>query len=219
MNVNIDSEQLFTEEKPKDYAQPEVLCHTFELLSNLHKLLPNRTVEVLHSYRSEEDKRKCEKPEFSGIEKILARHQLPKEINLSPKPSHVPSWKRKIINNISGNWKKCRLWQKSIYEPPMGTIIVRWTKKNLQPSEDLKSVIQRLSALGPIISVTPCGRESAVVVFRDAASACKAVSAFQTMSADSMFHCSWQHRFMSKNKTWSRRYPSKIHAEKKEKHP
>lgn len=59
MNVNIDSEQLFTEEKPKDYAQPEVLCHTFELLSNLHKLLPNRTVEVLHSYRSEEDKRKC----------------------------------------------------------------------------------------------------------------------------------------------------------------
>lgn len=82
---------------------------------------------------------------------------------------------------------------------PLLFSLARWTKKNLQPSEDLKSVIQRLSALGPIISVTPCGRESAVVVFRDAASACKAVSAFQTMSAESMFHCSWQHRFMSKN--------------------
>ncbi|NP_080026.2 testis expressed protein 56 isoform X1 [Mus musculus] len=216
MDVDIDPEQLFTEKMPKNYAQPDVLNHTFDLLSNLHKLLPNHLVEVLHSYRSEEDKNKCEKPEFSGLEKILARHQLPKEISLSPKPSLMPSWRRRIINNISGNWKKCHLWQKSTYEPPMGTIVARWTKKNLQPTEDLKSVIQRLSALGPIISVTPSGRQSAVVVFRDITSACKAVSAFQSMSGGSMFQCSWQHRFMAKNKTWSRKCTSKVHLEKRE---
>lgn len=46
-------------EKIKNYAQPDTLCHTFELLSNLHKLLPNQMVEGLHSYRSESDKIKC----------------------------------------------------------------------------------------------------------------------------------------------------------------
>lgn len=59
MDVDIDTEQLFTEEKPKNYAHPDVLCHTFDLLSSLHKLLPNHLVEVLHSYRKEEDKTKC----------------------------------------------------------------------------------------------------------------------------------------------------------------
>ena len=59
MDVDIDPEQLFTEKMPKNYAQPDVLNHTFDLLSNLHKLLPNHLVEVIHSYRSEEDKNKC----------------------------------------------------------------------------------------------------------------------------------------------------------------
>lgn len=45
--------------KPKNYAQPEVLCHTFDMLSNIHKLLPNHLMETLYSYRSEEDKKKC----------------------------------------------------------------------------------------------------------------------------------------------------------------
>ncbi|KAL1785273.1 hypothetical protein HispidOSU_031397 [Sigmodon hispidus] len=75
----------------------------------------------------------------------------------------------------------------------------------MQHSEDLKSVIQRLSTLGPIVSVTPCGRQSAVVVFKDTISACKAVSAFQKISAGVMFQCSWQHRFMSRNKLRTRR--------------
>ncbi|CAO2595754.1 Uncharacterized protein C6orf201 homolog [Lemmus lemmus] len=183
----------------KNYAQPDTLCHTFDLLSNLHKLLPNHLVEVLHSYRSESAKIKCEVSEFSGLEKVLARHQLPRVVSLTPKPSKVPPWKRKIINNFSGNWKKCHMWKKNTYEPPMCTIIARWVKKNMQPTEDLKSVIQRLSALGPIVSVIPCGRQSAVVVFKDTTSACKAVSAFPTISAGTMFQCSWQHRFMSKN--------------------
>ncbi|XP_035150933.3 testis expressed protein 56 isoform X4 [Callithrix jacchus] len=163
-------------EKPKNYAQPEVLCHTFEALSNLHKLLPNHLMETLYSYKSEEDKKKCENPELSGLERILARHQLPKEINLTPKPNRMPPWKRKIVNNVTDAWKKCHLLKRNMKEPPMSTIVVRWLKKNMQPTEDLKSVICRLSAFGPIQSVTVCGCQSAIVTFKDMTSACNAES-------------------------------------------
>lgn len=44
---------------PKNYAQPEVLRHTFETLSSLHRLLPNHLMETLHSYKREEDKQNC----------------------------------------------------------------------------------------------------------------------------------------------------------------
>uniref|UniRef100_A0A2K5I612 RRM domain-containing protein n=1 Tax=Colobus angolensis palliatus TaxID=336983 RepID=A0A2K5I612_COLAP len=196
-------------EKPKNYAQPEVLCHTFDMLSNLHKLLPNHLMETLYSYRSEEDKKKCENPELSGLERILARHQLPKEINLTPKPNRMPLWKRKIINNVTDGWKKCHLLRRNTKEPPMSTIVVRWLKKNMQPTEDLKSVICRLSAFGPIQSVTVCGRQSAIVAFKDMTSACNAVSAFQRRTPGTMFQCSWQQRFMSKDKTYSKKCTQK----------
>nr|XP_045246399.1 uncharacterized protein C6orf201 homolog [Macaca fascicularis] len=195
--------------KPKNYAQPEVLCHTFDTLSNLHKLLPNHLMETLYSYRSEEDKKKCENPELSGLERILARHELPKEINLTPKPNRMPLWKRKIINNVTDGWKKCHLLTRNTKEPPMSTIVVRWLKKNMQPTEDLKSVICRLSAFGPIQSVTVCGRQSAIVAFKDMTSACNAVSAFQSRTPGTMFQCSWQQRFMSKDKTYSKKCTQK----------
>ncbi|XP_050643230.1 uncharacterized protein C6orf201 homolog isoform X2 [Macaca thibetana thibetana] len=195
--------------KPKNYAQPEVLCHTFDTLSNLHKLLPNHLMETLYSYRSEEDKKKCENPELSGLERILARHELPKEINLTPKPNRMPLWKRKIINNVTYGWKKCHLLTRNTKEPPMSTIVVRWLKKNMQPTEDLKSVICRLSAFGPIQSVTVCGRQSAIVAFKDMTSACNAVSAFQSRTPGTMFQCSWQQRFMSKDKTYSKKCTQK----------
>uniref|UniRef100_A0A8C9AJR5 RRM domain-containing protein n=1 Tax=Prolemur simus TaxID=1328070 RepID=A0A8C9AJR5_PROSS len=196
-------------QKPKNYAHSEVLCHTFETLSNLHKLLPNHLMELLHSYKSEEDQKKCENPELSGLERILARHQFPKEISLTPKPSRVPSWRRKAVNNVSDGWKKCHLWKRNTKDPPMSTIVVRWLKKNMQPTEDLKSVICRLSAFGPIQSVTVCGRQSAIVVFKDMTSACNAVSAFQSRIPGTMFQCSWQQRFMSKDKSYSRKCSQK----------
>ncbi|XP_003806758.1 testis expressed protein 56 [Pan paniscus] len=195
--------------KPKNYAQPEVLCHTFEVLSNLHKLLPNHLVEMLYSHKREEDKKKCENPELSGLERILARHQLPKEINLTPKPNRMPPWKRKIINNVTDRWKKCHLLKRNTKEPPMSTIVVRWLKKNMQPTEDLKSVICRLSAFGPIQSVTVCGHQSAIVAFKDMTSACNAVSAFQSRTPGTMFQCSWQQQFMSKDKTYSKKCTQK----------
>ncbi|CAD7673916.1 unnamed protein product [Nyctereutes procyonoides] len=200
---------------PKSYAQPEVLRHTFETLSSLHRLLPSRLVDTLHSYKTEEDKQDCQNPEFSGLERLLARHQLPKEINATPKPSSIPLWRRKSINNANRGWKKCHLWKKKMEEPPMSTIVVRWLKKNMQPTEDLQSVIQRLSVFGPIKSVTLCGRQSAIVVFEDMISACNAVNAFQSRAPGTMFQCSWQQRFMSKDKVYSRRYTEKSgHTEK-----
>uniref|UniRef100_A0A8I5NR68 RRM domain-containing protein n=1 Tax=Papio anubis TaxID=9555 RepID=A0A8I5NR68_PAPAN len=150
-----------------------------------------------------------ENPELSGLERILARHELPKEINLTPKPNRMPLWKRKITNNVTDGWKKCHLLTRNTKEPPMSTIVVRWLKKNMQPTEDLKSVICRLSAFGPIQSVTVCGRQSAIVAFKDMTSACNAVSAFQSRTPGTMFQCSWQQRFMSKDKTYSKKCTQK----------
>ncbi|XP_016057337.1 PREDICTED: uncharacterized protein C6orf201 homolog [Miniopterus natalensis] len=184
---------------PKHNDHLEVLHHTFETLSSLHTLLPNHLMELLYSYKSEQDKQKCENSEHSGLERILARHQFPKEINLTPKPSHMPLWKRKAINNASHGWKKCYLLNKNIQDPPMSTIVVRWLKRNMQPTEDLQSVIRRLSVFGPIQSVKPCGRQSAIVVFESLASACKAVSALPGGTPGTMLHCSWQQPFMLKD--------------------
>ncbi|XP_055426477.1 testis expressed protein 56-like [Bubalus kerabau] len=68
----------------------------------------------------------------------------------------------------------------------------------MRPTEDLASVTQRLAVFGPIESVTLCGRQSAVVVFRHMVSACNAVSAFQSRAPGSMFQCAWQQQFMSR---------------------
>lgn len=65
-----------------------------------------------------------ENSEFSGLERILERHQFPKEIHLTPKPSSMPLWRRKA-NNENQGWKKCHVWNKTTKEPPMSTIVVR----------------------------------------------------------------------------------------------
>lgn len=69
----------------------------------------------------------------------------------------------------------------------------------MQPTENLESVTQKLSLFGPIQSVTPCGRQSAVVVFEDIVAACKAVNAFGSRTSGTVFLCSWKQQFMSKD--------------------
>uniref|UniRef100_A0A8C5UUT4 Uncharacterized protein n=1 Tax=Microcebus murinus TaxID=30608 RepID=A0A8C5UUT4_MICMU len=127
-------------------------------LSNLHKLLPNHLMELLHSYKSEEDQKKCENPEFSGLERILARHQFPKEINLTPKPSRVPSWKRKVVDNVSDGWKKCNLWKRNIggtKDPPMSTIVVRnLIQENAPRRQSLRNQSKKLKKT-PAIAKEP----------------------------------------------------------------
>ncbi|XP_007131190.2 uncharacterized protein C6orf201 [Physeter macrocephalus] len=93
-------------------------------------------MELLFSYKSAEDKRKCENSEFSGLERILERHQFPREINLTPKPSSMPLWRRKVNNNANQGWKKCHLWSKNTKEPPMSTIVVSNTAPLLAPLPD-----------------------------------------------------------------------------------
>lgn len=77
--------------------------------------------------------------------------------------------------------------------------LARWLKRNMQPTEDLQSVIQKLSMFGPIKSVRLCGRQSAIVVFENMTSACNAVSAFQGRAPGNTVQCSWQQKFMSKD--------------------
>ncbi|ELK28239.1 hypothetical protein MDA_GLEAN10009291 [Myotis davidii] len=68
----------------------------------------------------------------------------------------------------------------------------------MKPTEDLQSVIQKLSNFGPIKSVSLCGQQSAIVVFENTTSACNAVSAFHSRTPGTMVQCSWQQPFMSK---------------------
>uniref|UniRef100_A0A8C3WHG8 RRM domain-containing protein n=1 Tax=Catagonus wagneri TaxID=51154 RepID=A0A8C3WHG8_9CETA len=192
---------------PKHYAQPGVPRRAFEVLSDLYQLLPNRLMELLRSHKTEEDEKKCENSELSGLERILERHQFPKEIFLTPKPSSMPPWRRKANNTENQGWKKCHLWNKATQEPPMSTIVVRWLKKNMQPAEDLDSVARRLAVFGPIKSVTLCGRQSAVVAFEDTVSACHAVAAFQGRVPGTMFQCAWQQPFMAKDVSLPRPHP------------
>ncbi|XP_055451069.1 testis expressed protein 56-like [Psammomys obesus] len=154
-------------EKSTNYAQPDVLCHTFDLLSNLHKLLPNNLVELLHSYRSNVDKSK-----YVVINLLTLQ---------------VPS----VHETLATSWP-----DKPVFSEWTVGFAHGWAKKTLRPTENLKTVSQKLAEFGPIVSITPCGRKSAFVVYKDTTSACKAMNAFKT--AGTVFHCSWQHQFMSK---------------------
>lgn len=49
---------------------------------------------------------------------------------------------------------------------------------------------------GPIESVRECGAKSAVVVFEDLSSACRAVSAFESRGPGTAVLCTWLHPFM-----------------------
>ncbi|TKC40397.1 hypothetical protein EI555_019237 [Monodon monoceros] len=111
----------------------------------------------------------------------------------------MPLCRRKVNNNANQGWKKCHLWNKNTKEPPVSTIVVRGLKKNMRPTEDVDSVIQRLSVFGPIKSVSLCGRQSAVVVFEHTVSACSTVNAFQSRTPGTMFQCAWQQRFIAKD--------------------
>lgn len=52
---------------------------------------------------------------------------------------------------------------------------------------------------GPIRSVRRYGRDSAVVVFEELSSACRAMSAAETHVADRGLRCAWHPRFMSRH--------------------
>ncbi|KAL4838152.1 hypothetical protein H8958_022603, partial [Nasalis larvatus] len=100
-----------------------------------------------------------ENPELSGLERILARHQLPKEINLTPKPNRMPLWKRKIINNVTDGWKKCHLLTRNTKEPPMSTIVVRkLIQKNVPRRHSLRNISRKLRKLPKTAEGTQTGK-------------------------------------------------------------
>lgn len=64
-------------------------------------------------------------PEFSGLERILARHEFPEAISLSPKPSYLPLWKRKGLNHARHLCEDSSALWESHTEPPLRTVMVR----------------------------------------------------------------------------------------------
>ena len=66
---------------------------------------------------------------------------------------------------------------------------------------DKKSVVQELTKFGEIESVTPFGRQTVVVIFKEIRSACKAISAFPPDGPERSMQCFWYHKFMSKYQT------------------
>uniref|UniRef100_A0A674J328 RRM domain-containing protein n=1 Tax=Terrapene triunguis TaxID=2587831 RepID=A0A674J328_9SAUR len=129
-----------------------------------------------------------------SFENLLTGKGLHRELYLSPEPDHVPLWKRNISNRLAEKYRQFRL---NIKDTPMSAVIVRWIKRNILASYDYHSVIQELSRFGAIESVTPSGRQTAVVIFKDIISACKAMNAFPANDPGRRIQCVWHHKFMS----------------------
>uniref|UniRef100_A0A8C8RMG5 RRM domain-containing protein n=1 Tax=Pelusios castaneus TaxID=367368 RepID=A0A8C8RMG5_9SAUR len=132
-----------------------------------------------------------------SFENLLTSKELHRELYLSPAPDHVQLWKRNISNRLAEEHRQFR-W--NIKDTPMSTIIVRWIKRNMLASYDYHSVIQELKRFGALESVTPFGRQTAVVTFKDITSACKAVNAFPANNPGRRIQCVWHHKFMSEYK-------------------
>ncbi|KAG6925289.1 chromosome 6 orf 201, partial [Chelydra serpentina] len=132
-----------------------------------------------------------------SFENILTGKGLHREVYLSPEPDHVPRWKRNISNRLAEKYKQFRL---NLKDTPMSAVIVRWIKRNMLASYDYHSVIQELSRFGAIESVTPSGRQTAIVIFKDIISACKAMNAFPANNPSRRIQCVWHHKFMSEYK-------------------
>lgn len=77
----------------------------------------------------------------------------------------------------------------------------RWTPNTMLTQYDEKSVIQELKKFGDIESVTPFGRQTVVVIFKEIRSACKVIRAFPPSGPERSMRCFWYHRFMSKYET------------------
>lgn len=102
-----------------------------------------------------------------------------------------------LLNYGAGGHGEAHSWSHTGATSPCSP--TRWLKKDVKSTDDLRAIVQRLSAFGPVRSVALCGRQSAVVVFEGTVSACNAVSAFPRRTPDTVFQCSWQQRLMSRD--------------------
>ncbi|XP_044860015.1 uncharacterized protein C6orf201 homolog [Mauremys mutica] len=178
-------------QKVNSYNKEEDIYKLFIKLSRLHCKLQDPLKELLYQCASEEE---GECFHSFSFENLLTGKGLHRELYFSPEPDHVPLWKRNISNRLAEKYRQFRF---NLKDTPMSAVTVRWTKRNILASYDYHSVIQELSRFGAIESVTPSGRQTAVVIFKDIISACKAMNAFPANNPGRRIQCVWHHKFMS----------------------
>ncbi|XP_074064738.1 testis expressed protein 56-like [Macrotis lagotis] len=187
---------LTTYHKRKTFHESEDIPAIFEKLAKLHRLLPDPLRDLLCSFISEEDVR--ENYEFPKLEKILKVKKLPNAIYKETAPNHVTLWRRKLSNTILEENRDLIFQKKQVKGILMSAVIVRWQKRNMRPQMNQESVTEELSIFGPIESVTTLGRRSALIIYENIISACRAVSAFPAEIEDARLQCFWYHKFMTK---------------------
>ncbi|XP_061466830.1 testis expressed protein 56-like [Rhineura floridana] len=170
------------------------MYQVFQKLSALHDNLQDPLKELLLRCACE-DQEKRYKISYFNI--FMANKDLPQEASCSPQPDHMPLIKRFFSNKIAKEHKAFGVYRQ---DAPLATVIARWTPNSMSGHYDKQSVIQELAKFGDIESVTPFGRQTVIVIFKEICSACKAVSAFPPDCPERGMRCFWHHKFMSKYK-------------------
>ncbi|XP_038626265.1 uncharacterized protein C6orf201 homolog [Tachyglossus aculeatus] len=206
VRASLDLPPMAMCQKLKSYEQDKDIYRTFLELSTLHRLLPDPLRETLSTYICEEDA--WSGFIYSSLENLYIRKELPSNILLTPPPSHVPRWERVLSNKKSKENREIKLEMEQIKETPMSTLLVRWLQRNMKPKQDHQTATRKLSQFGPLESITTLGQQTALVVFKEMVSACRAVSTFPADDPGTSFQCSWHHKFMNQYKV-PRYYPRK----------
>ncbi|XP_069469547.1 testis expressed protein 56-like [Ambystoma mexicanum] len=184
------------------FESPEDVNELFKKLSKQHNKLQDPLKELLYHcamYEDDKESREGSRSLVPCFEKHLAREEPPCEVYFSPPPDHVSQFVRCLSNQKSKTWSEMKVGLRST---PMATILVRWQARDTVSQcdeQDQQFIIDELSRLGPIDSVTSVGRNAALVVFHSITIACKAIRVYPRKSAKRI-QCYWYNKFMSKNK-------------------
>ncbi|KAF7246067.1 hypothetical protein EYD10_07869 [Varanus komodoensis] len=190
-SLNLPPLVIYQELKGCD--KQDEINQVFLKLSALHVNLKDPLKEILLQC-SCEDQEKCYK--LSYFEKFTM-DELPREVYCTPKPEHMPLPKRSFSNKVAKEHKAFGVYRQ---DAPLATVVARWTPKSMSTQYDQQLVIEELGKFGDIESITPFGRQTVIVKFKEIRSACKAVSAFPANGPDKGMRCFWHHKFMSKYK-------------------
>ncbi|XP_070603283.1 testis expressed protein 56-like [Erythrolamprus reginae] len=190
-SLNLPS--LVKSQKLKRCDKLDEINEVFLKLSMLNNNLPDPLKDILVQCAYEDQKKGYKVSYFDNFSMNL----IPKEAYCPPPPSHMPLRKRRVSNRIANQPKPLGTYRQDV---PLATIIARWIPNSMSFQYDQQSTIQELVNFGDIESLTPCGRQSLIVTFKEIRSACKAVSAFPPNGPHRQLQCFWHHKCMSKYK-------------------
>ncbi|XP_066480557.1 testis expressed protein 56-like [Tiliqua scincoides] len=168
---------------------------TFLKLSALHSKLPDSLKELLLQCACADSRKDYIVSCFDTPTPAVV---LPQKVYCSPQPHHVPLKKRISSNKIANEHKSFGVYRR---DAPLASVVARWTPNSMSTQYDLQSVSQELVKFGDIESVTPFGRQTVIVVYKEVCAACKAVDAFPPDGPDRGMRCFWLHSFMNQYET------------------